>query len=415
MDDKSSQKWQKEPLKNILTSLESGSRPKGGTSGVTKGVPSLGGEHLTPDGGFSFQKVKFIPEDYFNNITKGKIKQEDILIVKDGATTGKTSYVNISFPYAQAAINEHVFIARPNEKIIPRLLFYYLYSHMGQKQLKKNISGSAQGGINRTILDKIYVPFPDNKDIQIKIVNQIEKQFTRLDSAIKNLKDIKSKLELYRKSVLKAAFEGRLIDINQWMEKNISEISEKIQYGLTSKSDFSYKGPKYLRITDIQNNKVDWENVPYADAQHTYDKYKLYSGDLVFARTGASVGKSYLLKEIPEESVFASYLIRVVPNKNLVSPDLLWFYFQSPMYWYYISRKKVGIGQPNVNGKVLSSMPIQIPEYLKEQNLLANEIEARISVIEKLEETVDKSLKKAEMLKNSILKSAFEGKLVEEE
>src|SRR3989344_2886051 len=147
--------WNQELLKEVLISLESGGRPKGGAQ--LEGIPSIGGEHLNYNGGFNFEKMRFVSEIFFNSMQKGIIQKNDVLIVKDGATTGKTSFVGESFPYEKAAINEHVFIARVNNKLISKFLFYYLFSLEGQLQLKKAITGSAQGGINLSILDKISV------------------------------------------------------------------------------------------------------------------------------------------------------------------------------------------------------------------------------------------------------------------
>jgi len=136
--------WKEEPLKLVLITLESGGRPKGGAQ--KEGVPSIGGEHLNSDGKFNFENMKFVPKNYFESMNRGLIKNHDVLIVKDGATTGKTSFVGDDFPFEKSAVNEHVFIARSNKKVYPKYLFYFLFSGEGQEQLKKAITGSAQGG-----------------------------------------------------------------------------------------------------------------------------------------------------------------------------------------------------------------------------------------------------------------------------
>ncbi|MXV78058.1 hypothetical protein F4001_06850, partial [Candidatus Poribacteria bacterium] len=85
--------WESIKLSEFIT-LESGSRPKGGVRNILEGVPSLGGEHLNSDGGFNFEKIRYVPEKYFESLNKGQINLNDIIIVKDGATTGKTSFVD---------------------------------------------------------------------------------------------------------------------------------------------------------------------------------------------------------------------------------------------------------------------------------------------------------------------------------
>lgn len=95
--------WVRMKLNEFIT-LESGSRPKGGVRGILEGIPSLGGEHLNADGSFRFEKIKYVPEDFFKSLNKGQIYPNDIIVVKDGATTGKTSFVDNHFPHKHAAL-----------------------------------------------------------------------------------------------------------------------------------------------------------------------------------------------------------------------------------------------------------------------------------------------------------------------
>src|SRR5690606_25492705 len=113
-------------LSQILSSLESGGRPKGGASLDSNGIPSLGAEHLDGNGGFNFKTVKYIPLEYFNGLKNGIIEKENILIVKDGATTGKVSFVTDEFPFDKAAVNEHVFLLKiDTSKAHPKFAFHY--------------------------------------------------------------------------------------------------------------------------------------------------------------------------------------------------------------------------------------------------------------------------------------------------
>ena len=144
-DGYSSDSWKRMQLSEFIT-LESGSRPKGGVRGILEGIPSLGGEHLNADGGFNFEKIKYIPEAFFESLNKGQIYPNDIIVVKDGATTGKTSFVGNDFPYKDAAINEHLFIVRVDPKVAsPKFVFYYLFSRNGQKQILSDFRGATVG------------------------------------------------------------------------------------------------------------------------------------------------------------------------------------------------------------------------------------------------------------------------------
>src|SRR2546422_873869 len=151
-----------------------------------------------------------------------------------------------------------------------------------------------------------------------------------------------------------------------WTQTTIGEVAEDISYGFTAKAASNAKGPRYLRITDIQNNAVDWASVPScsipADRIHAY---QLRSGDLVFARTGATTGKSFLIKSCPQ-TVFASYLIRVRPSTGLV-PEFVARFFQSASYWSQISENISGSAQPNCNATKLSSLVLPLPPIAEQQ------------------------------------------------
>lgn len=197
---------------------------------------------------------------------------------------------------------------------------------------------------------------------------------------------------------------------DNWMWTTVNDISKSIIYGVSesAKSEGKYK---LLRITDIQNNKVDWETVPFTDFDD--DKvasYILYDGDIVFARTGATVGKSYLIKGLNQKAIYASYLIRVQAF-DLILPEYVKLFFESRYYWEQIELSSVGIGQPNVNGTILGNLNIPLPP-LAEQHRIVAEIErwfSLIDIIESRKQDLQTTIKQA---KNKILDLAIHGKLV---
>ncbi|MEM9539600.1 MAG: restriction endonuclease subunit S [Cyanobacteria bacterium P01_E01_bin.42] len=150
----------------------------------------------------------------------------------------------------------------------------------------------------------------------------------------------------------------------------LNEISEKIDYGLTASARDIEENPKFLRITDIQNNSVNWDNVPSCECtEKDFKKYALKQGDIVFARTGATTGKSFLIRHCPSRSVFASYLIRVRPSPKIDSEYLSRF-FQTPNYWNQITLSSTGTAQTGVNSTKLKDLKIPLPP-LEEQKRIA--------------------------------------------
>lgn len=190
----------------------------------------------------------------------------------------------------------------------------------------------------------------------------------------------------------------------------VNDISKSILYGVSesAKSEGKYK---LLRITDIQDNQVDWGTVPFTDFDdNKVASYILYDGDIVFARTGATVGKSYLIKGLNQKAIYASYLIRVQAF-DLILPEYVKLFFESRYYWEQIELSSVGIGQPNVNGTILGNLNIPLPP-LAEQHRIVAEIErwfSLIDIIESRKQDLQTTIKQA---KNKILDLAIHGKLV---
>lgn len=156
------------------------------------------------------------------------------------------------------------------------------------------------------------------------------------------------------------ATKGILTSRGIFEEVVLKDIAE-INYGFTESATRMQVGPKFLRITDIQMGKVDWDSVPFCPISAAdEDKHLLKDGDLVFARTGATTGKSFLLKN-PPRAVCASYLIRVRPDVNKVLPEYLYLYFQSGKYWEDVKSGLSGTAQGGFNSSKLGALSIRIP------------------------------------------------------
>lgn len=154
---------------------------------------------------------------------------------------------------------------------------------------------------------------------------------------------------------------------SDWNLVKLGEISENPQYGFTTRA--SDKGNvKFLRITDIGEWEVNWEQVPFCNCSNSeIEKYKLKTNDIVFARIGATTGKSYIIKR-PPHAVFASYLIRIRTNKE-IHPDFLIHFFKSSGYWQQINASKNSNLKKGVNGSVLKSLLVPKPPLPEQKNI----------------------------------------------
>ena len=195
-----------------------------------------------------------------------------------------------------------------------------------------------------------------------------------------------------------------------WVWTTVNEISKSIMYGVSESAKTSGKY-RLLRITDIQNNNVQWSAVPYTDFDtNKVEPYLLNDGDILFARTGATVGKSYLVQGLTEKAIYASYLIRV-QTYDAVLPQYVKFYFESGYYWEQIEQESVGVGQPNVNGSILGNLRIPIPS-IQEQSRIVFELSKWMSIIDTIDYGKIDLQSIVLQTKSKILDLAISGKLI---
>lgn len=194
-----------------------------------------------------------------------------------------------------------------------------------------------------------------------------------------------------------------------WVQTEVREITDGIEYGFTAKASQVDSGVRYLRITDIQENRVDWNTVPFcAIGESSAERYLLRKGDLVFARTGATTGKSFLIQDCPK-SVFASYLIRLRTTKA-VFPEFIARYFHSRDYWQQITENIAGSAQPNCNATKLSRIKLSIPP-LNEQKRIVEKLEKLFGRVEAVQARLDKIPAILKRFRQSVLAAACSGKL----
>jgi type I restriction enzyme S subunit len=156
-----------------------------------------------------------------------------------------------------------------------------------------------------------------------------------------------------------------------WCWARLSEITRRIHYGYTASAKLEIKDIRLLRITDIQNNTVDWLTVPGCEIEEKdLPQYQLALGDILVARTGGTVGKTYLVNDIPVIAVFASYLIRI-QGAAAIYDRYLKLFLESPAYWVQLDDGTRGGAQPNVNGQTLGSMVVPVPPKTEQHRIVA--------------------------------------------
>ena len=261
--------------------------------------------------------------------------------------------------------------------------------------------------------------------LQYAVEGKLVKQDPNDEPASELLKKIENeKAELIREGKIKKSKKLPAISNDEepfdipdsWEWIRLGNICEPIRYGFTSSAKDNGNS-KLVRITDIQNNNVNWNNVPFCDVPKVKLKdLQLKTNDILIARTGGTVGKSFVVKNISEVAVFASYLIRIrLIDNELI--DFVKYFLDSPYYWQMISLKQSGTGQPNVNATKLSEILIPIPP-IEEQKRIVAKIEKLMPLVDEYAESYNRLQKIdnefEDKLKQSVLQYAMEGKLVKQ-
>src|SRR3990167_6195455 len=190
-----------------------------------------------------------------------------------------------------------------------------------------------------------------------------------------------------------------------WETKELGAVSA-INYGYTESATRELVGPRFLRITDIQDDRVEWDTVPYCKIESAdIPKYRLASGDIVFARTGATTGKSFLVDE-PPEAVFASYLIRLRLLDKKLLPEFVMLFFQTAGYWQSIKDGSSGSAQGGFNATKLGALTIPAPP-LAEQQRIVGLLDEAFEGIATAKANAEKNLQNVRGIFESRLQSVF--------
>lgn len=195
-----------------------------------------------------------------------------------------------------------------------------------------------------------------------------------------------------------------------WEWERWGNISLSIQYGYNAPAEPS-GDIKMVRITDIQNNKVLWDSVPFCKiSKEDIETYLLKPNDILFARTGGTVGKSFLVNEVPEPSIYAGYLIRT-RYSNSLNPKYMKYFMESELYWSQLRDGTTSTAQPNCNGKTLSKMILPLPP-LAEQHRIVKAVDDLFEQIDIIERSENELQEAANKTRDKLLNLAIQGHLV---
>jgi type I restriction enzyme S subunit len=465
--------WPEVGLDQLIEPLQSGSRPRGGVRQITHGIPSVGGEHLTSRGTFDFSKTKYVPQEFFDSMRRGRIRTGDVLIVKDGATTGKVALVRDDFPFDQAVVNEHVFICRPKRDVVPGYLFWFLFSGEGQRRILEHFQGSAQGGINQSFAAGTHIPLAPYES-QGAIVELLQVAAAKATSAGRHLGAGRVVIGRFQDAVITAGCSGRLTA--DWRESHAAiKSADRLLAKIQEKREEHFEAER--SAAKAEGRRATW-SAPVVLEPPSADETKrkpdlpgtwLYCrlGNLAEVVRGSSPRPAgdprYFGGDIPwitvaeltkDESVYLTNVQNFVTQagrsrSRWINPGTLLLTnsgatlgvpkitkiggcindgsvalvdipLSSQLYLYYFLKSQTrnlrainqGAAQPNLNTDIVKNIVTPLPP-LAEQAEIVRRVEGLLAVAETLMQRLDSASEGIERSSQAVLAKAFHGELNE--
>ena len=324
--------------------------------------------------------------------------EELVLLAEDGGNFGSKTKPIAYKINGKTWVNNHAHVLKAKNKIIST--DFLLYSLMFYN-VTKLITGTTRKKLTRTGMEKITLFIP-NLDMQEKITNYLQK----IEKFVFFRKNQLTYLKELNKSLFTRMFGTPEYNEKGWNFISLKDISyTKGEYG-SNKPAINYNGGyRYIRITDINaTGELKTEKVGVSDEEIEAQKYALKENDILFARSGATVGKNFLYNKKYGKCIFAGYLIRFKLNPHLISTKYLKIYLDTNYYWNWVKNCQNIVAQPNINAKQYGEdLKIMLPPIE-----LQNKFAERVEKIEKLSFEIEKSIKEAENLYNSLINKYFD-------
>lgn len=388
--------WKEEKLDELFEILGGDAAPKG--------------DELSEKGEVDFVRMqdlgrvkdKIFISDVKDHVTKQTIEKKKLKIFKKGSIliprSGSVHLNHRAMLSKDSCVVSHIVVLQTKKpKDYNNMFLFYLLNTIDMRKIMHQTTGLNL--IRFSDLKELEVNVTENFLEQSEIVSAIETQFTRLDEAVKNLKAVKEKLEIYRKAVLKKAFEKK----EGWGEK---ELGILVSTRKEKSNPQKFKEEKYIGMAHVES---DSGNVieEHLAGEMKATSANFYRGDVLYGRL-----RPYLNKVVDADfkGLCSTEFIILIPNKEIYYKFVGWR-LRSKDFVDFSNSLNNG-DRPRVKFSQISKFKVYIPRNEEEQCQIVSSIESKFSIIDKVEKVVEESLLKAEKLRKSILKSAFDGKLV---
>ena len=451
--------WTLETLGSLCEKSQYGWTTKADKAG--SGVKFLRTTDITP-GVVDWSSVPYCVEAP-SDLEKYLIKDGDILISR----TGSIGVNYLVVKPEPAVFASYLIRFRPKTSISTKYLKYYLQSPAYWQAINTGKKGIAVQNVNATMLSRIPIPVAPPA-VQDEIVAELEKQFSRLDEAVANLQRVKANLKRYKASVLKAAVEGRLVETEASLarrEGRTYETGEQLLQRILEERRAKWAGkgkypkPDVSALTELPMLPDGWtwsafgflgadphntvQTGPFGAQLHNTDfvpsgvpviavgnltgtgfkreglyfikpekaaqlsRYDIWSGDILFARSGATLGKVCVAPADVSDWRMTGHILRARLNRRFLNPDIAVYALSSlPAVTKQIFGSVRGVTRPGFNTSLLESVWVPVPPIAEQARIIA-EVDRHLSIIREVEAEVDANLQRAQALRQAVLATSF--------
>ncbi len=379
------------------------------------------------DGEFKNKSKRFLTFEKAKQLNCTFLRKGDLLVARLPDPLGRACIFQLEGNSKFVTVVD-ICIIRPENKFISiPYLKYVINSPQSRNKISELQSGSTRKRISRKNLSTIKLPLPPLPE-QHRIVAKIEELFSELDNGIDNLQRAKEQLKVYRQSVLKWAFEGRLtndlsnetllpdswswVDIDHFFSSGIKGMNTGPFGTMLKKHEHKDSGVPVLGIENIGEGNFKMPNKIFVSKEKAKElrSFMVNTDDIIISRSG-TVGEICRVPDSMRNSIISTNLIKINLDNCIIDSRFFVYLFQGGNIRQQVFNLCKGSSRAFLNQRILRSLKFPFCS-IKEQYQVIQEIEIRFSVADNLDKTIDETLLRTEALRQSILRSAFEGRLV---
>ncbi|WP_055075634.1 restriction endonuclease subunit S [Pseudanabaena sp. 'Roaring Creek'] len=388
-----------------------------------EGAYLITGMHFK-DGSVDWDSCYHITQERYEIAPEIQVKEHDVLMTKDGSI-GKLAYID--YLPKEASLNSHLLVIRPlANKYHPKYLYYLLYSSVFKVYVLNTQTGTTFFGITQESVVNFPVILPSINE-QKQIVTFLDRATTEIDQIIEQQKQLITLLEEERTTVISHAVTKGLDPSvpmkdsgiewlgeipKHWDVKKLKYIAyEPFQYGANEVAEFTDTSqPRFIRITDINDDGSLRDDTFKSLPEDIAKPFLLKHGDILFARSGATVGKTFMYRETLGIACYAGYLVRLRVNPIIVVPEFIYLFTSSLAYWSWLSSSFIQATIQNVSAEKYANLVVSVPP-LEEQNIIIKYLNSETARIDEAIDNVRSQIEKLEEYRTVLISDTVTGKI----